>query len=446
MSQPDLPFENADRVTTSSRFHRLARRAADQDPAKDNSSRFPKGHKMDNTWPVTSPALRELEMLETRREEAVALFRTQVLSSPTGIYIVQDGNFQLVNPQFQKLTGYTEHEIVGMDSLNLIFGEDRDAVRQNAAKMLKGEPSLPYEYRIVTKEGEIRWVMKTAASIRYRGRRAVLGNLVDITERKRAEEEARKLNERLEQRVAERTRQLQRSNEQLEQFAYVASHDLQEPLRAVASYVQLLARRYKGRLDADADDFIQYAVDGANRMKQLIDGLLTYSQVGSRSKVCKPTDCSLIVDQVLSSLRVALDESGAAISRDPLPTVMAHSVQLAELFQNLPGNAIKFRGQEPLRVHISAERKENAWLFSVRDNGIGIDPRHAERIFVIFQRLHTKEEYPGTGIGLAICKRIVERHGGSIWVESAPGKGATFYFTIPEGKMNHDESGDHQAR
>ena len=245
----------------------------------------------------------------------------------------------------------------------------------------------------------------------------------DITLEKRTEEESRQL-------LAD----LDRSNKELEQFAYVASHDLQEPLRMVSSYTQLLARRYKGRLDADADDFIAYAVDGAYRMQRLINDLLAYSRVGTRGKEFEPTDCSAFFDQALANLKVTIEESGAVVDRGPLPTVMADKLQIGQLLQNLIGNAIKYHGDEPPRVHVSAEQKGNEWVFSVRDNGIGIDPQFAERIFVIFQRLHNREKYPGTGIGLAICKKIVERHGGRIWLESQVGSGATFYFTIPMGK------------
>jgi light-regulated signal transduction histidine kinase (bacteriophytochrome) len=203
----------------------------------------------------------------------------------------------------------------------------------------------------------------------------------------------------------------------------------------VSSYTQLLARRYKGRLDATADEFIAYAVDGANRMQTLINDLLAYSRVGTRGKEFEPTDCTAVLNLALANLEAAIEESGAVVSHDSLPTVMADKWQIAQLLQNLIGNAIKYHGEAPPRVHVSAEQKENDWVFSVRDNGIGIDPQYAERIFVIFQRLHTRDEYPGTGIGLAICKKIVERHGGRVRVESRVGTGSTFYFTIPIG--NH---------
>jgi light-regulated signal transduction histidine kinase (bacteriophytochrome) len=251
---------------------------------------------------------------------------------------------------------------------------------------------------------------------------AVVGSRRDITERKEADE-------KLNQIMAE----LARSNTELEQFAYVASHDLQEPLRMVASYTQLLARRYKGKLDADADEFIGYAVDGATRMQQLINGLLDYSRVGTRGKPFEPTDCEAVFNNAVINLRAAIKETDAVVIHDHLPTVLADATQMVQLFQNLLGNSIKFHSDQRPEIHVRAQRNGSEWIFSVCDNGIGIDPKYFERIFIIFQRLHSRGEYPGTGIGLAICKKIVERHKGRIWVESELGKGATFYFTIPMG-------------
>lgn len=225
--------------------------------------------------------------------------------------------------------------------------------------------------------------------------------------------------------------ELARSNDELEKFAYVASHDLQEPLRMVSSYTQLLARRYQGRLDEDADEFIGYAVDGATQMQSLINDLLAYSRVGSRGREFTPISCEEVLERALTNLKLTIEDNGATISHDPLPTVTADASQMVQLLQNLIGNAIKFKGQSPPRVHLSAQVESGEWVFCVQDNGIGIDPQFAERIFVVFQRLHSRVDYPGTGIGLAICKRIVERHGGRIWVDSKPETGSRFYFTIP---------------
>jgi light-regulated signal transduction histidine kinase (bacteriophytochrome) len=235
----------------------------------------------------------------------------------------------------------------------------------------------------------------------------------------------------LEERLVQQAEELRRSNAELEQFAYVASHDLQEPLRMVTSYVQLLQRRYQGQLDARADMFIGYAVDGAARMQTLIQDLLAYSRVGRANGEVARTDCSGVLALVQANLAATIAEAGATITAGPLPTVLADAGQIGQLFQNLISNAIKFHGAEPPQIQVSATRQGAEWQFAVRDNGIGIEQQYAERIFEIFQRLHTRAEYPGTGIGLAICKKIVEHHGGRIWVESQPGQGTAFYFSIP---------------
>jgi len=229
--------------------------------------------------------------------------------------------------------------------------------------------------------------------------------------------------------------ELERSNKELEQFAYVASHDLQEPLRMVSSYTQLLERRYGDKLDEKGRKFVDFAVDGAIRMQQLINDLLEFSRVSTRGKPLKPVDVNRVLNTVKLNLSVAIRESDAIVTNDQLPTVMADETQLVQLLQNLVGNAIKFRPAPPARpqVHVSAQVGETECVFAVRDNGIGIAPEYFERIFVIFQRLHAKSDYPGTGIGLAVCRRIVERHGGRIWVESAPGQGSTFYFALSNG-------------
>jgi PAS domain S-box-containing protein len=242
----------------------------------------------------------------------------------------------------------------------------------------------------------------------------------------------------LEQETRQR-QELVRSNTELQQFAYIASHDLQEPLRMVTSYLQLLERRYKGKLDANADDFIHFAVDGASRMKALIHDLLTYSRVGTHGKAFEPTDCMEVIQRSIANLKVAIEESQATVTYDVLPTVHGDAVQLTQLFQNLMSNAIKFRAAAPPTIHIRAELRDREWVISVQDNGIGIEPQYSEQIFVIFQRLHRRTDYSGTGIGLAVCKKIVERHGGRIWVQSELDQGATFYFTLPSlGDSYHD--------
>jgi len=253
---------------------------------------------------------------------------------------------------------------------------------------------------------------------------------IDITDRKHAEEARKHILD-----------ELIRSNADLEQFAYVASHDLQEPLRNVAGSMQLLDKRYKGKLDAEADKLIWYAVDSAARMKALITDLLAYSRVSTRGKALKPVNCEEVLEQTLRSLRPSIAESGIVITHDPLPTVIADFTQLMQVVQNLLVNAIKFRGTETPHIHVSASRDGDNWVFCVKDNGIGIESRYLDRIFLIFQRLHKKSEYEGTGMGLAIVKKILERHHGRIWVESEPGKGTTFYFTIPASATTRSEVG-----
>jgi signal transduction histidine kinase len=249
---------------------------------------------------------------------------------------------------------------------------------------------------------------------------AIGSQIGQFIERQRAEEQLRQTSS-----------ELARSNTDLQQFAYVASHDLFEPLRMVRSFLQLLQEHASGKLDKESEEFIGLALDGANRMQALISDLLAYSRVDQRGQLMEPTDCNQVLEAAVANLKVAIDESGATVNHQPLPTVRGDIVQLIQLFQNLVGNAIKFHGEQPPRVDISVSQKDGEWLFTFTDNGIGIDPKHFERIFEIFQRLHTRNEYPGTGIGLSICKRIVERHGGRMWVESSPGKGSSFYFSLP---------------
>jgi light-regulated signal transduction histidine kinase (bacteriophytochrome) len=265
--------------------------------------------------------------------------------------------------------------------------------------------------------------------------------LRDITKLKRAEEALRQVNEKLQEQAEE----LAATNKDLEQFAYIASHDLQEPLRAVGGFLTLLQQRYRGRLDEKADSYINAAVEGATRMQALINGLLEYSRVGTRGNVPTPAPAGLALREALENLQTLIQESGAVIAADPLPVVPADAAQLTHVFQNLIANAITFRSERTPEIQVGSRREDGAWLFWVRDNGIGIEPQYHERIFMIFQRLHTRTKYPGTGIGLSICKRIVERHGGKIWVESQPGQGATFYFTLPDKGQTHEPSSERET-
>ena len=323
--------------------------------------------------------------------------------------------------------------------------------------------SMGEELAIETlKEGATDYVLKQRLSRLGPAIRRALEEAEEHLERRKAEEEVKKYQEHLEEMVRERTAQLNITNKRLEQeiaerkeaeeelrktsadltrsnadlqhFAYATSHDLQEPLRVIEGYIRLLEKRYGDQLDTKAREFIGYTVEGVERMRALIKDLLDYSRVGTIDMNLELTDFSEAVGRAVFNLKTAAEESGAKITCGTLPTIRADLVQISRLFQNLIGNAIKFRGKEAPNIHISAKKKEDRWTFSVRDNGIGIDPKNSERIFAVFQRLHTKEEYPGTGIGLAICKRIIERHGGKIWVESEEGKGSTFYFTIPGGR------------
>jgi len=338
----------------------------------------------------------------------------------------EDGKIERVNDATLEMLGYQRRELLGKDIRGLFTppgGRIPREVSRDAKQLFSTGRLSNVERTYYTKAGEPVPVSYSAGVLTEASGKpsGVVCLAQDVTERKRAERA-----------ILEAAEELRRSNAELAQFAYVASHDLQEPLRMVASYTQLLARRYQGRLDTDADEFIGYAVDGVNRMQSLINDLLAYSRVGSRGAEFAPTDVTQVVETCVAHLQNEIDENDAVVSGGELPTVVADSHQLTMLFQQLIGNALKYRTRERApRVHIEAERNVNEWVFSVQDNGIGIEPEYHERIFVIFQRLHGKGEYSGTGIGLAVAKKIVERHGGRIWVESTPGDGSTFYFTLP---------------
>jgi len=374
----------------------------------------------------------ERKQMETAIRQSEEKFRNVLNNSQDMVYRMNltTGGYEYVSPASKKVVGYSPEEFValGADELvSLVHPDDTEDLNKNIIDLIThGENrALSVEYRVKHKESDYRWVSDNRSAVYDDANMpvAIVGSLRDVTDHKQAEE-------KLKQTMAE----LARSNTELERFAYVASHDLQEPLRMVASYTQLLARRYRGKLDSDADEFIGYAVDGATRMQQLINALLDYSRVGTRGKPFEPTSCEDVLNQAITNLQAAIEENGALLTHDHLPTVMADATQMLQLFQNLIGNAIKFHSEKKPRVHVGAERNGTEWIFSVRDNGIGIDPQYFDRIFVIFNRLHGRGEYPGTGIGLTICKKIIERNKGRIWVESQPGNGATFYFTMPDGR------------
>ena len=336
-----------------------------------------------------------------------------------------EGRVTLANRRCCEVLGRPSEDIVGRNWFDTFLPEPLgEEVRQVHQRVVSGETEATERYAnpVLTATGEERLIAWRNTTLRD-ARDQVIGALSsgeDITERKQAEAELQRM-----------VTELARSNADLQQFASVASHDLSEPLRMVTSYLQLLARRYEGRLDPDADEFIGYAVDGAMRMQTLISDLLAYSRVGTHGEQLGPTDGEEVLQRTLVVLGPAIQEAGAVITHDPLPVVHADATQLGQALQNLLGNAIKFRSEAAPQVHVWPRRQDREWVFSVRDNGIGIPPEYADKVFVIFQRLHGRSEYPGTGIGLAICKRIVERHGGRIWFESQPGVGTTFHFTLP---------------
>lgn len=364
--------------------------------------------------------------------ESEARFRGVFEQAPIGMVIADlNGLFVKVNAAFTRMLGYSANEAIEMGWDDLLADEAERKAR-NLARLLasvqQSVPCLQADTHFRRKDGsvlDVQW--NVCAVLDDRGQALFqIGQIADISHRKRAEEKLRHY-----------AMVLDRSNQDLQQFAYVASHDLQEPLRMVKSYMELLARRYRGRFDADADEFIGFAVDGATRMQKLISGLLEYSRIGTHGKEMHSVDAEASLRGALENLRVAVEESNAKIAAGPMPRVSADPIQLTRLFQNLIANSIKFRssGQPEIRITAVEEPPEEgvqpAWRFSVSDNGIGFDTKFADRVFQIFQRLHTHAQYPGTGIGLAVCKRIVERHGGRIWAESEPGRGATFHFTLP---------------
>lgn len=346
------------------------------------------------------------------------------------ISITQDGTIISWNRGATELFGYQKEDIMGQ-SINCLMPTDRmEEIKAIGARLAEGKSVDVVETVRVHKDGTPLHVLISVAPLSdpYGKIIGVSSIIHDITKRKMMELAQQKLNERL----AATNRKLEENNQELKHFAYVASHDLQEPLRAVSSYVQLLARRYAGQLDDDADDFIAFAVDGAERMKTLIDDLLTYSRLNRDEQPLVPVSLDNVMEIVCRNLQIMIEDSSCDIRIMPLPTVFGNENQLVQLFQNIISNGIKFQKKNvrPI-IEIRSVQQNEEWVISIHDNGIGIDAQFQEKIFEIFQRLHSRDDFSGTGIGLSICKKIVKGHGGEIWVESTPGEGATFYFTLP---------------
>jgi signal transduction histidine kinase len=357
-------------------------------------------------------------IVEKALKESEERYRAIVEAFDGLIYICsQDYHIRFMNKKFIERTG---HDATGELCYKALHGLDSVCPWCVNERVFKGET---VRWEIQSPKDKNWYYIVNTPIYHTDGTISKQAMIIDITEIKRVEEELRRLSE-----------ELARSNKELKDFAYMASHDLKKPLQSIESFAKLLTRRYKGKLDAKADEFISYIVEGVQRLQMLIKDLLEYSQIETKVKNIKLTDCSMILKEAMSNLKTAIEESNAVVTYNTLPTIMSDPQQMISLFQNLIDNAIKFRSKKAPRVRISAEREENAWLFSIRDNGIGIDPKESERIFAMFQRLHASSDYPGTGIGLSSCKKIVERHGGRIWLGSETGKGSTFYFTIPDRK------------
>ena len=358
-----------------------------------------------------------------KAEEKIQRFANVVESSNDAILTISlDGIITSWNKGAEQIYGYLSETIIGKNVSILSPGDLKDETKKLIEKVKLGERIQRYRTSRLRKDGKLIYVSIALSPVFDSS-----GELVAISAITRDITESKKANEVLKLKLEE----LARSNEELEQFAYVSSHDLQEPLWMITGYLQLLKRRYQGELDDKADKYINCAVEGAFSMQNLINDLLEFSRVTTITREPEFTDCEFILNQILSNLKLFIIESKATVSYGSLPKIMADSIQLVQVFQNLIINGIKFHGEEAPKIHISAEKKANEWLFSVQDNGIGIDPRCFKKIFELFKRLHKREEYPGTGIGLAICKKIIEKQGGRIWVESEQSKGSTFYFTLP---------------
>jgi PAS domain S-box-containing protein len=350
-----------------------------------------------------------------------------LLDLPVGAILLlrEDQSIRYTNAAIERILGYSPREVLGRPLVSLFDEPARETVRRLVDAHTPGDPTISGEYRGRRRDGStvlLQVVVQTAVVSGGSEPKAIGVYLRDFSER-----------ERLVEALAQRGAELARSNRELEQFTYIASHDLQEPLRMVGSYTQLLEQRYADRLDADAREFLRYAREGAMRMRELIDALLSYSRLDTRAQAFRAVSMEKVLTLALANLRESIARSKAELTLGTLPEVEGDPVQLGQVLQNLIGNAIKFHGPNPPRISVGADRLGKDWRFHVRDDGIGIPPEYQDRLFVLFSRLHSREEYPGTGIGLSICKKVVERHGGKLWVESTgrPGEGTTFFFTLP---------------
>jgi PAS domain S-box-containing protein len=374
----------------------------------------------------------ERKLAEEAKIASEIRYRRLFETAQDGILILDADTGQIVevNPFLIEMLGFSRDQILGKKLWEIGLFKDIIANKENFEELQRKEYVRYEDMPIETADGQRIAVEFLSNVYTVNNKKVIQCNIRDITVRKKLEED-----------LVIKAAELARSNIELQQFAYVASHDLQEPLRAISGFTELLVKRYHGKIDEKADKYLDFITEGTLRMQQMIQDLLTYSRVQTQVHEFVSIDSNTSLDQALSDLQVATKEHHAIITNDPLPTIYADQEQITKMFQNLIGNAIKFHkpGVVP-NIHISAKQDENSWTFSVSDNGIGIDPQYADRIFKIFQRLHTRDEYPGTGIGLAICKRIAEQHGGTIWIESVSGSGSTLYFTIPKRKKetNHE--------
>ncbi len=381
-------------------------------------------------------AARNITEIRKKTEENQRLADVVESSDDAIITKTLDGIILSWNKGAEGIYGYSKIEVIGKNISMLAPPELKKEIEELIAKIKLGEKVRHYETSRLRMDGSLINISLTLSPVfDTSGKLVAISNISrDITERKLAEKKLKKYKNSLEEKVEKRTEELAKSNAELEHFAYITSHDLREPLRMITSFLQLLERRYSDQLDKDAHEFIGYAVDGAKRLDDMTKDLLEYSKVTSAEPVLVPVNLENVLEDALINLVVSSEEKNAIIDHDPLPTVNGDEKLLTMLLQNLIGNAIKYNDKKPPKIHISSKKEDNRYIISVKDNGIGIKPEHLERIFTIFQRLHSKEEYEGTGIGLAIAQKIVDQHHGKIWVESEQGKGTTFYFTLQKPK------------